>query len=133
MSGIKRYDAGSGVNERANGRFVRFADHERVVAELENYQRVTEDTLAAKHEVIASLRAELAALEDRYEGYREAAIEETARLRAEADSLRKDAERYRWLRDEYDPSIHHDENEIDEILEMSSAKLDQFIDGWREA
>lgn len=52
MSGIKRFDAGSGVNERANGRFVRFADHERVVADL----------------------------------------------RTEADSLRKDAERYRWLR-----------------------------------
>lgn len=71
---IPRWDVET-LDERTSseGRWVLFTDHERVVAELENYQRVTEETLAAKHEMIDSLRAE-------------------------ADALRKDAERYRWLR-----------------------------------
>jgi hypothetical protein len=61
-----------------DGRYVRFTDHERVVGELREY----------------------------HEGYREAATEETLRLRetlaasrAEVEGLKKDAERYRWLRD----------------------------------
>lgn len=129
MSGIKRFDAGSGVNEWANGRFVRFTDHEQVVAELQAHYdecRQVGNDMLEQHEVeIARLRAELsdyqmaAAAEADEVDKRGVTIKE---LRAEADALRKDAERYRWLRDL--PQDHPSE----EIGNMPGDMWDEMID-----
>lgn len=70
---VARWDAGPGVNPRANGKYILFTDHERVVGELKRlaYNVDTENEF---------LRSSLAA------------------SRAEVEGLRKDSERHRWLR-----------------------------------
>lgn len=83
MDGMLEYSARTGdvigaevrPYEMGKGSYVLFADHEQVVADL---------NAARKHD----------------HKLLELADQNIARLRAEADSLRKDAGRYRWLRDE---------------------------------
>jgi|GEM_PF-2793201 len=43
----------------------------------------------------------------------------------------EDAERYRWLRDQYDPSVHDDED--GSFLRLAGEELDAAIDGERDA
>lgn len=68
--GIQRFDAGSGVNPRANGQFVLHCDHEAI---LEQVGLLWAHKLVERDNEIDHLRAELAAKS-------------------------KDAERYQWLR-----------------------------------
>ncbi|WP_141057034.1 hypothetical protein [Stenotrophomonas rhizophila] len=49
------------MTQTDDGDYVTFTDHERVVRELENCQRLTDEVLADRHELVASLRAALAA------------------------------------------------------------------------
>lgn len=80
MSGIKRYDVETGNYEEGPcGDFVEFADHEDRVTELEAE--------------IARLRAEV----EHLNGELALADSMIAKLRAEADALRRDAMRWRFF------------------------------------
>ncbi len=52
------------MQDDRGGDYVLFTDYERVVRELENYQRLTDEVLADRHALIASLRDELETLNE---------------------------------------------------------------------
>jgi len=70
-----------GVYESDTGDYVALTDHERVVGELEQQVIVAEQVTVEQDREISNLRTALAA------------------SRAEVEGLKKDTERYRWLRD----------------------------------
>ncbi len=51
---------------------------------------------------------------------------ELAKVQAERDALAKDAARYRWLRDSYDPSVHDDDG--GSFMRAAGDELDAAID-----
>lgn len=110
------FDIGSrDVYEEVEGPYILFTDHQRVVGELE--ERAVNMKSWARHdrEMIEVLETELETLR--------AAL---AASRAEVEGLKKDAERYRWLREVYDPSIH-DEG-FEPLFSLGPDNLDAEID-----
>lgn len=123
---VARWDAvgpDMAMDESSGGAFVLFTDHERVVGELESKivtggaisgaaigqitkLAIERDTLRA---ALAASRAEADGLKSERDGLIELANRsangirkatgEYNRLHAELEELKKDAERYRWLRD----------------------------------
>lgn len=91
-SEIKRYDSGLGMEERADGQYVLHSDHEAEVARL---RAMAQEQGVRDGNEMGRLRAEL-------QNAAKAALDATAlacEKEREADALRVDAERYRWLRD----------------------------------
>lgn len=148
MSGIKRWDwVNQMVRGDDGGRFVKYADHEAEVARLRaeverlddgESQAIKERDHAEKiidklcDAVIGTERAEWSS------GYFfEDAVDdvETAiyRLRAEVETYRQDAERYRWLRNDamtgtkHDPAVLKD-GPTDCCDFMFGDELDEAID-----
>jgi len=76
---VARWDAGTGVNPRVNGKYVLFTDHEQVVADLKAAREHDRKLIALADKNIANLRSALAAKSSEVEG------------------LAKDAERWRYL------------------------------------
>ena len=93
------------------------------------------------------VRAEMQAVVERVQAERDAALAEcneqarlngmgaerearlmaqVAELQAERDALAKDAARYQWLRDSYDPSVHDDDG--GSFMRAAGDELDAAID-----
>ncbi|HDS1649050.1 TPA: hypothetical protein QEL68_000746 [Stenotrophomonas maltophilia] len=92
---INRYDSGLGMEERVDGQYVLHSDHEAVVDSMTAALVKLDGACLASEQEVARLRAEVEQLHaklDRKEGQRKLAESECA-------AMRKDAERYRWLRD----------------------------------
>lgn len=101
------------MEPQEQGSYVLFTDHERVVADFVKVVDSHRGIIADFIEDIDSLRAALAA------------------SRAEVEGLKKDAERYRWLREDYDPSIH-DEG-FEPLFSLGPENLDAEIDAMIDA
>lgn len=98
---VARWDIGmNGLSNTAEilwhyqGRYILFTDHERVVGELKNRIDVYDLSQVCDKEEIAKQAIVIRNKEFTNETLRTA----LAASRAEAEELRKDAERYRWLR-----------------------------------
>lgn len=100
---VTRWDAGPGVNPRANGKYVLFTDHERVVGELEeravnmkNWARHDREMIEVLETELETLRTALAASRaevERIRGYEVGPLEaKNAELRAELAAKSKDAD-----------------------------------------
>ncbi len=100
MSGIKRYDSNDSCELADDGDYVKFTDHEEEAARL----RAELDNAAAAAVANMSLACE---------------------KEREADALRVDAMRYRWLRDT--PWL--DNHELARVIQMQKNALwDERID-----
>lgn len=85
---VARWDIGFyGLSDKAEmlehykGRYILFTDYERVVGEWQEAFELAMTNLVARNKEVNQLNAQLAT------------------SRAEVEGLRKDAERYRWLKD----------------------------------
>lgn len=102
MEGIRRFDHVSyGMVSDSTGEYVTYYECEKVVASVASRAMEQIDSIKAAHEA------------------------EIARLRAEVEACRKDAERYRWLRD----TPWFDNYEIRSVIShQQNAVWDETID-----
>lgn len=122
MIGVKRYDIsefGGGMVEVEDGAWCHSDDYDRLKQECEQLRAFN-----------LGLESEARRLFAGYMAAEEEAIsrgKERDELRAQVEAMRKDADRYRWLRDEATPSWGCLVGDKDESAEQKDAEIDEAM------